>query len=579
MPNENKEQQKASDATVNPAARYLTMQQKAAEWNKEWQDIDKAEDWPNVLADGCEKAAVWELRWGDKVGVRHNQPITLYGFLYAYLLGKGLERKEAAAALAEALEEAGVEQGAVCDTKLKFPPVVFVPGRSPNWQVQDKDGTYSPKSTGLLDDILEHCGMSALRVNGLQSEIGKFRAETCMTVKADWAGPLAGWRIGLHDVNGSKILVTRTYKLLEPKRGNWNLVRAILLEMLGPVQLPYFHAAGKLYYEQLRDGRSQPGQGIILCGPTDCFKSYVQHHILTPVWGGRSADAFLHTTGKTTFNLDLAKAEHLFFDDAKPFGNWLSKHDFAESLKPLIVGKLFPVHPKGIDQIHLPVKQRVSMSLNDDETALRSMPEISASFGDKIHLFKCSPPKSPFPNNTPEERQVFDELVADQLPHYIEWLLRWRIPAKIAGQRFGVKAYHNPELIKRLEELSDETRLLELVDAARLLPTVTSAALDAKQVWLRTGDDEEKENRRKWMANTDMWASTAAELAVALEDSRVKREAEKLLNFKGACGTLLGRLQARKNERVRSYRPEGSSTVWFVSLALNGDDHVDVAEN
>ena len=101
------------------------------------------------------------------MGVKHKQPITLYGFLYGFLFSKGLDRKEATTAPAEALAEAGVEPGAICDTKLKLPPVVFVPGRNPNWQVQDKDDTYSPKSTDLLDDILEHCGLSALRVNGL----------------------------------------------------------------------------------------------------------------------------------------------------------------------------------------------------------------------------------------------------------------------------------------------------------------------------------------------------------------------------------------------------------------------------
>ena len=71
MPNENKEQQKVNSAPVNPAAGYLTTQQKATEWNKEWSNLSKHEDdWPNTLADACQAAALWELRWGDKVGVK-----------------------------------------------------------------------------------------------------------------------------------------------------------------------------------------------------------------------------------------------------------------------------------------------------------------------------------------------------------------------------------------------------------------------------------------------------------------------------------------------------------------------------
>ena len=63
MPNQNTEQQKVSDAIpINPTEGYLTTQQKAAEWNKEWSGLSKHEDdCPNTLADACRAAALWEL--------------------------------------------------------------------------------------------------------------------------------------------------------------------------------------------------------------------------------------------------------------------------------------------------------------------------------------------------------------------------------------------------------------------------------------------------------------------------------------------------------------------------------------
>jgi hypothetical protein len=292
--------------------------------------------------------------------------------------------------------------------------------------------------------------------------------------------------------------------------------------MLGKVQFKFFCANLKICYEALRDDRSQSGQMMVLCGPRDCFKSFVQHEIITPVWGGRSADAARYMMGRTEFNAELCGAEHVFLDDAKPYGNWLSRHDFAENLKGLIVGKVTSLHTKHKMAINVKPRYRVTMSINDDETALRSLPDISESFEDKVHLFQCRGFKLPMPNQTATEKAAFEAAVRAELPAFIYRLLEWPIPEEMLGERFGVKHYHNPELLAKVQAMSDESRLDELIESADLLTM------------------------------NGVWKGSAIELHSRLtSDSVYGKQAANLLSWNNATGTLLGRLAKSKPEKYQ----------------------------
>jgi hypothetical protein len=193
------------------------------------------------------------------------------------------------------------------------------------------------------------------------------------------------------------------------------------------------------------------------------------------------------------------------------------------------------------------------------------MPDISSSFADKVHLFHCRAHADPLPNTTPEERQTLDALVAEQLPAFIHDLLAEPIPEGIVGQRFGVKAYHNPELLASLDELSDERKLLDLVDGALLPPTDDADAIHRAE-----------ESGLKGL----VWAGRAVDLQSHLCDSpQVGKRAAKLLSWDNATGTLLGRLATKHPERVQAWRRKinGSDTrLWLVSLP---DERTETEQN
>ena len=126
----------------------------------------------------------------------------------------------------------------------------------------------------------------------------------------DYAGPLAGKRVGVYDVQGRRILVTSSPRLIEPRAGEWPLLRAVLSGLLTTPdedQTRWLFAWLKVGVEALRKGETRPGHGLIMAGPSDCGKSFIQEHVITPLLGGRSADPTKFLLNKTTFNAEWAE--------------------------------------------------------------------------------------------------------------------------------------------------------------------------------------------------------------------------------------------------------------------------------
>ena len=450
--------------------------------------------------------------------------------------------EDAIRAVAEAIKDEGLPYGA-SSKPLMEKPELYYERKTEKYFFQAADGVWQGINHSAAVRLLVSAGLSIRQdASNVLSEAEQELVEILNYNPVDYCGPLAGWKTGKHTIADREVLVTRSFKLIEPRKGDFPLITSILVKMLGKTQLQYLLSELKLFYESLRDGVRRPGHLLVLCGPTDAFKSFTQLHIITPLYGGRSADCSRALTNRTDFNSELAGAEHLFLDDQKPYGSWLSRHDFAENLKPYVVGKIMSVHAKGKDAVNLPVHHRVTMSLNDDEIALRSMPDIAASFADKVSIFRCRRARPPMPNSTNAERAAFEAAVSAELPAFIEFLLNWNIPPEIADIRFGVKAYHRPWLIQQIEALSDEARLDELIQATGLV------------------DPEEP------------WEGTAAELKAQLtRHCSHGREAEKLLGWANATGTLLGRLAKRFPERyqnLRRWKDGKQERRWRLSVAF-----------
>ena len=532
---------------IDPIAALMSVSTLISEGDriKEWGQRFSALSWTQDEAadsvyEAFRDAVELDLAVQAVVGRKKGRPISLIQTVYSRLRPIFQTNQEASDLILEAIEETGVRHDGVAKERLEKPDIFYDRSTGRYWYRSDDDHWQAVKDSDAADLLIEAGVSRVTPADKSLSDVDRHLLNVRNDHGIDWAGPLAGYRTGPQEMFGNQLLVTQSFNLIEPVEGDWKVINAILTGMLGKAQFEYLAATLKIFYEALRDNRNQPGQMVVLCGPPDCLKSFTQHQIITPVWGGRAADASRYLTGRTDFNAELCGAEHLFLDDAKPYGNWLSRHDFSESLKGLIVGKTTSLHMKHRTAINVNTRCRVTMSINNDETSLRSLPDISESFADKVHLLNCDKFKLPMSNQTPAEKNAFDAAVRAELPAFIFDLVNRDVPSNLLGVRFGVKHYHNQELLRAVQEISDEARLDELIESIRL-PTTGS-----------------------------VWMGTSAQLYARLtSDSVYGRQAANLLSWNNAMGTRLGKLAKLKPEKYKplSHKVRGKNTrEWIIKL-------------
>ena len=78
-----------------------------------------------------------------------------------------------------------------------------------------------------------------------------------------YAGALAGYKQGILEAYGNRILVTTAPKLIEPREGNFPTISALIRNLLydpNRDQQPFVFGWLKLAVESLQSGQHRPGQ-------------------------------------------------------------------------------------------------------------------------------------------------------------------------------------------------------------------------------------------------------------------------------------------------------------------------------
>jgi len=414
----------------------------------------------------------------------------------------------------------------------------------------EKGGGWTSLNEKAARESLTTAGINspdiAMRFGSLPEVMVRIRYENGV----DYAGPLSGYRKGYCEIDNRKILVTRSFHLIKPERRPWPILKKYLLGLLGKLQLLHLLFWLKVAYEALTEGIRRPGQALVLAGPANSGKSFLQHHVITPALGGRSCRCYRYLSGHTDFNGDLFEAEHLIIDDDVPSANYQNRLALANSIKSIVAGELQSCHYKYRDAFTVGPFWRLSISVNDSPESLLVLPPIDESLEDKLMIFKAQKCPMPMPTETMVEREAFRKTIYAELPGLLDLITRYPIPpdSDWASRRFAVAHYHHPEIIQAVHELSAEERLLTLIDTVlfvRHLPLQLSEPSDLQP-----------------------WEGTAAELEQKLTESQTMgREARKLLDWNNACGTYLGRLAKRHPDRIEYRRTTGGKRLWKIMPA------------
>lgn len=349
-----------------------------------------------------------------------------------------------------------------------------------------------------------------------------------------YAGPISGFQPGIYEVSGSRVLVTRGPQMIEPAKGDFPLLRAFFDQLLGD-QWPHFYGWVKWALQSLRAGHPwNPGQMLAIAGPPGCGKSLCQQ-LITQMLGGRSAKPYLYMIGETTFNADLFSAEHLVIEDEAASTDIRTRRQFGHRLKTLCVNKEQSFHDKGKRALTLQPFVRLSITLNDEPEALMVLPPLDNDLRDKIILLKASPVAFPFPSKEFPDSQTYWRALMDELPFFMGRMQSWRIPDKLRDQRFGIKAYLNPDLVWEVDALSPELKLWQLIEQSGIVSDATP-----------------------------YWEGSASDLETTLRTGTHREEATRLLSFNTACGTYLGRLKMKRPRQVMSERQKGNLQKWMI---------------
>jgi hypothetical protein len=413
-------------------------------------------------------------------------------------------------------------------------PTYYYEAASRQFLVQNERGRWLPHDLRSVTRILKARGLSEKQKENGLSEIDLMILGIQNRFDVHSYGPLCGRHPGIVEDNGVRYLVTEDMNLPEVREGDWSTLRALFTGLfytgetfeVGNVQFQSFLRWMKSSVEALRAGREQQQQALVICGPSDCGKSLVQN-LITLMLGGRGAKAHRYFLGHTQFNADLFEAEHLIIEDNYSSKRISDRQRLGALLKEHCVGvTTASFHRKGRDAFNIRPWWRISITANDDPEAMMILPPLDDHIADKVMLLRASRSVFPMPVRSSEERDAFMGKLRSEIPAFLHFLLHEMGEAEdFADSRYNVKTFHHPDLAAALNELSPEADLLSFID------TVFAGDLAIKPSITLTAATIEKRLRE---ANS--------------------RRTDKLLAFRNACGTYMGRLAVKYPARVVSKR-------------------------
>lgn len=304
---------------------------------------------------------------------------------------------------------------------------------------------------------------------------------------------LAGYKAGVRELAGVRILIQTGPRLIEPVQGDYSFIHQFVQGRLTPPgwlaapqkiapdllwkQVDIFEGwlqrgAENLYFNDDPEGENLQGQLLALAGEAGSGKGRLQNWLITPALGGRSGDPQSYLFGDTDFSSGWLGKEHLCMEDPKTASRMNDRVELARLIKGLIVNDGVRWHKKQVEELFVDPKLRLSMSFNIDPEAMRFFPPLVEGFRDKVIFLRVYKAPFPAPLRNPVERKAFRQKFREQLPAYLYYLLNdYKLDESYYDDegRFGVMAWCNPEIEAFLLDDSPAAEFLALVDGTTLV--------------------------------------------------------------------------------------------------------------
>lgn len=369
---------------------------------------------------------------------------------------------------------------------------------------RDKYGYVDLDSTSMKNFLFTR-GATRKKGDNQLSEVDDILQKIMLFNRVEYAGMIAGWNSGRYYMSGNPILVTRPLPLIPPINPHkveelkklsdeisridpdirqecvgWPVIGQMIKNLLSfpegddsDPQRPRFYLYCKLLMEALYSDPPKvdaKAPVLVIAGEAESGKSRILA-LLVEMCGHRKAYPYRYLIGRDSHNSELAESVILAIDDENSQKGRDAREEFKAGMKQIVAGDGYKSRAMGVAGKTLFPLWRLVVLLNEEPDDLRILPPIDDGFADKILLFKGHKGQGfdtqnpmPMPTRTQAQREVFWERVRYEVPHFIWWLLNEHEPEPAYYGRFGVKAYHHPELMSELNDMSKEYRLLEFID-------------------------------------------------------------------------------------------------------------------
>jgi hypothetical protein len=329
------------------------------------------------------------------------------------------------------------------------------------------------RDDGTWTKVCERVAMRYLRIthilnsrapgNGEPSELDVVLEEIRNKHAVTFSGPRAGYFAGkVLDHNGERFLVTTSPTVIEAKEGEFPTISALLDGSLRESKI-YFLAWIKDAVEGLMSGgERQTGKALVLAGPVNCGKSFIQDFLITPLLGGRVTEPYLFMSGGTTFSDSLAGCEHWKIDD-QGHSDSESRRDLADSIKQAVAKKGITHHPKGKALRTVEAYRRLTISCNEEEKYLAILPSLDSSLQDKIMILRTTKGGIPEDHGDLRKQKAYSGAITRELPAFVHYLLNLEIDPSLK-ERFGVIGFKDTDILQKMEKAENYHQLGEILD-------------------------------------------------------------------------------------------------------------------
>jgi hypothetical protein len=266
---------------------------------------------------------------------------------------------------------------------------------------------------------------------------------------------------GRQVLNVSRIRAMQPALADDPARSAWlHEFFEKLWDSAEPQQRDYFLAWFQRFYANALSGHPKSGQAIVIAGLPGIGKTFLSWRIIGRALGGFS-DGARFLKGETSFNKEIAEVPLLAIDDSEIADEIAARNKFSSTVKKFVADPQITYHPKGVDEITIPCKNRIIITCNQDAHSLGVLPRLDTSISDKLMFFKLGEwqPNYDLPGGP-------EKYIESILPLWLRWLLDWQPPAYVLSDnpRFGIKPYKHPLLVGAVEEESPQAALKQMIN-------------------------------------------------------------------------------------------------------------------